>query len=82
MTKKSVKFYAISNHILSIRNLTGFSYNADEKKYISEFWKIIFSFQIYSWLPFYANYTYKLIERLKGRKHSDVKFTFASHVRA
>ena len=59
MTRNSVKFYAISNETLSYPcEFNGVFLQFGWKNYISKFWKIISSFQKYSWLLFYANYTY------------------------
>ena len=54
------------------------------KKYILKFWKIISSFQKYSWLPLTPIIPITKLKNagLKGRKHADVKFTYAPHVRA
>ena len=60
-------------------NLTGFPYNSNEKKNIAEFWNIIFIFQKYSWLLFYANILTIKLSNVWRDVNADVKFTFASH---
>ena len=56
ITRNSVKFYAISNETLFYPcEFNGVFLQFECKKYISEFWKIFFSFHKYSWLLFYAN---------------------------
>ena len=53
MTRNSVNFYAISDETLFYPyKFNGVFLQFGRKKYISEFWKIISSFQKYSWLLF------------------------------
>ena len=60
MTRNCGKFNAISNETVfyPYEFINRVFLQFEWKKYISEFWKIIPSFQKYSWLLFYANYTY------------------------
>ena len=67
ITRNSVKFYAISNETLFYPcGFNGVFLQFEWKKYISEFWKIIFSFQKYSWLLFppilYLQQNYRTFE--------------------
>ena len=85
--KKQRNFFAISNETLlyPYESNGGFPTIWMKKKYI----EVIQKSEKLS--PFFKNihdsflrqlYLELTIERLKGRKHANVKFTFASHVRA